>query len=755
MLALFVSLGSSNDAWAQAGVSSSFLDVRATTTTATATTTYYGTDSEDPASGNPAFDPTSTNPPTGATRNLGLFDLATGELRITSATLNVFTIGSSNNAVSGKLFYRAYLNGTASLPAYTVVDLANISRAGNSSFRTTSFSTAPTTTGGNILTGLLSGGTYQLEVYFRADGTGNSFPLINQNAQSTTPGPFRAEFSVVPPAVTPANALTVWNGSVSTDWTNPANWSNGVPNQLADALIPFERNESTGANQIPRFPALNDITERYAVRNLTVDAVSFTNRGLIRVTNGVLRIYGDLLNGANGILATADAIPTQGGTTFQSATISFEGGDQTFDQGRFANVNIAGTGIKSLTGLLELPGGTIRFLPTNPADGVLLRTTKFVNGQRDQPVVSTLGQEVVDLGELGRISAVVGEKETNTSFILGLTKASNIPQMGVPQSFGNIGLIVTTGNDGAGRFAITRSIGPFFVGRGSSAASQSVKRSYGVSVGNPNIDINATISFAYNDSDQNTGGMSINELNGNSEPELEIFRTTDSGASFTNLGGTANVASNTVTTAGVRSINTITLASRLNPLPVSLISFAALRSGNNVNLTWATATEVNNRDFAIQISEDGKTFRTLGIVVSKAQDGSTTVRQEYRFTDSETGKKALRYYRLLQTDRDGKQSYSSIQVVNFNVKSDQAGLSAYPNPFDAELKLNLQVKTAGDTRIVLLDTNGRVVSQQLITLPIGISTFPLNGIESLKSGLYFVQATMADGTQVTTRVVKK
>lgn len=52
-----------------------------------------------------------------------------------------------------------------------------------------------------------------------------------------------------------------------------------------------------------------------------------------------------------------------------------------------------------------------------------------------------------------------------------------------------------------------------------------------------------------------------------------------------------------------------------NPLPVELISFVAKQSGNNVLLSWATASEINNSGFEIERStsiED--TWKTIGFV---------------------------------------------------------------------------------------------------------------------------------------------
>jgi hypothetical protein len=45
----------------------------------------------------------------------------------------------------------------------------------------------------------------------------------------------------------------------------------------------------------------------------------------------------------------------------------------------------------------------------------------------------------------------------------------------------------------------------------------------------------------------------------------------------------------------------------LNPLPVELISFSANYNDGNVNLSWITATELNNSGFEVERkTEDGE-----------------------------------------------------------------------------------------------------------------------------------------------------
>lgn len=71
---------------------------------------------------------------------------------------------------------------------------------------------------------------------------------------------------------------TVWNGSVSTDWANAANWSSGVPNETMDTRIP------TGTANTCTLTGLGS-------------TALFTIEGeLILNASGRLQVHGDLLN---------------------------------------------------------------------------------------------------------------------------------------------------------------------------------------------------------------------------------------------------------------------------------------------------------------------------------------------------------------------------------------------------------------------------------------------------------------------------
>ena len=112
-------------------------------------------------------------------------------------------------------------------------------------------------------------------------------------------------------------------------------------------------------------------------------------------------------------------------------------------------------------------------------------------------------------------------------------------------------------------------------------------------------------------------------------------------------------------------------------VPVELTSFTASSNGNEVILSWTTATELNNRGFEIQRSVDGTGFFTVGFVEGK---GTTTNPQRYSYSDKVPGNGQI-FYRLKQVDFDGSYEYSDVVEVEWRTFNSYLLEQNYPNPF--------------------------------------------------------------------------
>ncbi len=146
-----------------------------------------------------------------------------------------------------------------------------------------------------------------------------------------------------------------------------------------------------------------------------------------------------------------------------------------------------------------------------------------------------------------------------------------------------------------------------------------------------------------------------------------------------------------------------TLSSSSNPLPIQLLSFDAFVDNDHVKLIWTTASEINNFFFTVMRSGDGENFHDLFNV---GGSGTTTSVTNYSAIDPRP-LFGTSYYRLKQTDYNGKESLSSIKKVTF-LKS--VPVSVFPNPLRNGV---LTVSTGNvDDRIInitVMDMTGKSV----------------------------------------------
>jgi len=96
-------------------------------------------------------------------------------------------------------------------------------------------------------------------------------------------------------------------------------------------------------------------------------------------------------------------------------------------------------------------------------------------------------------------------------------------------------------------------------------------------------------------------------------------------------------------------------------LPIELLSFEGKQRGSVVDLLWSTASELNNDYFTLEKSRGDGNFIPFGRVEG-AGNSSSLIRYSYTDDSPDAG---INYYRLKQTDQDGRFSYSDIVAVNF------------------------------------------------------------------------------------------
>ena len=206
------------------------------------------------------------------------------------------------------------------------------------------------------------------------------------------------------------------------------------------------------------------------------------------------------------------------------------------------------------------------------------------------------------------------------------------------------------------------------------------------------------------------------------------------------IAGQTNPTSYSATVSGVSTFSPWTLSGNGIALPIQLISFNAAynKTSKAVHTAWTTASEINNDYFTIQRTADGVTFDSIGTV--KGAGNSNSLR-EYSFDDANPVQ-GVSYYRLLQTDFDGKVTTFDMVAVEVNAEEVSA-IKIFPNPGNgSEVNIIYSDDNLGDNAtFTISDLSGRTVSQTTVINEFkGNNIYKLTPQTALPAGIYFVTA---------------
>jgi len=143
-----------------------------------------------------------------------------------------------------------------------------------------------------------------------------------------------------------------------------------------------------------------------------------------------------------------------------------------------------------------------------------------------------------------------------------------------------------------------------------------------------------------------------------------------------------------------------------NSLPVELTSFSASVNGSTVNLTWKTATEVNNYGFDVERSSGNSNWQKIGFV---AGSGNSNSPKDYSFADNPSGAASFSY-RLKQIDVGGSFQYYDPVTVNLALSNEPKLLQNSPNPFNPSTAIKFYTPDASDVSIKVYDVLGREIT---------------------------------------------
>ena len=194
----------------------------------------------------------------------------------------------------------------------------------------------------------------------------------------------------------------------------------------------------------------------------------------------------------------------------------------------------------------------------------------------------------------------------------------------------------------------------------------------------------------------------------------------------------------------------VTTPSCSSPVAVDFIYFSGLQSNDHVDLSWATASEIDSDYFEIQRSADGQHFEAVDQVAA-ANFSQTELAYAYQDRSPFDMMQAdVLYYRLRQVDLDGSFIYSDM----ISVSNEASGVLELESlVFDGDqLLMQVFAPTSGWKQFKAFSLSGQQMGEWEAFTPKGNSQLVLEQL-NFPAGMYLIH--LSDGNRsVTQKVVK-
>lgn len=234
--------------------------------------------------------------------------------------------------------------------------------------------------------------------------------------------------------------------------------------------------------------------------------------------------------------------------------------------------------------------------------------------------------------------------------------------------------------------------------------------------------------------------MTGNLLHGSSIMQAQQYDPASGWGGTTGLFGTDNLTGS-VTGISFTSSNFApfwTLVEQNNPLPIELIDFSVNWENDDqriADITWSTASELNNDYFEVLRSQNGLDWE----VILKVDGQGTTNNTTHYHEKDRHPLNGISYYRLKQTDFNGEYTFTDIRSLNKNRIEEQ--VNVYPNPASSHFFLQFSNSKNEAFEVRILDNLGRIVKQMNCSPS---NSFQNIAVSNFTNGTYFIQVSQGE-----------
>jgi hypothetical protein len=172
-----------------------------------------------------------------------------------------------------------------------------------------------------------------------------------------------------------------------------------------------------------------------------------------------------------------------------------------------------------------------------------------------------------------------------------------------------------------------------------------------------------------------------------------------------------------------------------NALPIELVNLNVLLKDRITEITWQTASERDNDFFTVERSANGIDWEVLELI-----DGAGVSNELVHYeTYDNYPLKGISYYRLKQTDFDGKATYSDIKSI-----SNTEELMVLPNPGNGIFYVS-GLSDRKENQVIVMDVTGKIIANYITE----DAMLQMN-LEDHPAGIYYVKVN----EEFTIKIVK-
>jgi len=269
----------------------------------------------------------------------------------------------------------------------------------------------------------------------------------------------------------------------------------------------------------------------------------------------------------------------------------------------------------------------------------------------------------------------------------------------------------------------------------------------GTSQPNQNLSGNQTVQLFFGTNDNILDGTGVSVIKNTYTATTAWIDIGGSGGP--SYGGGSPVTGSITSTSAPSAFNSFSTfalgTTHMYLLPTKLLYFKAQPAGGKVDLSWSTSMEANCSGFTVEKSRNGADFAPLTWVPTQADGGNSSVPLDYSAVDP-SPYAGVTYYRLAQTDRDGKVNYSPVVAVHFDGTE---AISVYPNPSRGTLWISGLESSVSTVAITLYDLGGKPVLETSAAVQGGMVRLDTR----LNNGVYVLRLQYAGGAPVVRNIV--